>query len=73
MKTKAELNALKEEVKTLNAKLAELSDDELALVTGGTLPKDFYENVILNGANVQLSQVDQRGNNADKNAKIIYS
>ena len=35
MKTKEELNALKEEVETLNKKLAELTDDELAQVTGG--------------------------------------
>lgn len=36
MKTKEELNALKEEVETLNKKLAELSEEELMLVTGGT-------------------------------------
>ena len=35
MKTKEELNALKEEVETLNQKLAELTDEELAIVTGG--------------------------------------
>ena len=35
MKTKEELNALKEEVETLNAKLAELTDEELEQVTGG--------------------------------------
>ena len=35
MKTKEELNALKEEVETLNKKLAELSEEELELVTGG--------------------------------------
>ena len=35
MKSKEELNALKEEVETLNKKLAELSDEELAQVTGG--------------------------------------
>ena len=35
MKTKEELNALKNEVKNLNAKLAELSEDELIEVTGG--------------------------------------
>ena len=35
MKTKEELNALKEEVKTLNRKLAELTEEELAQVTGG--------------------------------------
>ena len=35
MKTKEELNALKEEVETLNKKLAELSEDELEQVNGG--------------------------------------
>ena len=35
MKTKEELNALKEEVETLNKKLAELTDEELEQVSGG--------------------------------------
>ena len=35
MKTQEELNALKEEVVTLNEKLHELTDEELAQVTGG--------------------------------------
>ena len=35
MKTKEELNVLKEEVETLNKKLAELSEEELAQVNGG--------------------------------------
>ena len=35
MKTKEELNALKEEVKALNRKLHELTDEELTEVTGG--------------------------------------
>ena len=35
MKTKEELNALKEEVETVNRKLHELTDEELAQVTGG--------------------------------------
>ena len=35
MKTKEELNALKEEVAALNKKLAELTDEELAQVAGG--------------------------------------
>lgn len=35
MKTAEELNALKEEFKALNTKLAELSEDELKQVTGG--------------------------------------
>ena len=36
MKTKEELNALKEEVETLNKKLRELTPEELEQVTGGT-------------------------------------
>ena len=35
MKTKEELNTLKEEVETVSKKLHELTDDELAQVTGG--------------------------------------
>ena len=35
MKTKEELNALKEEVETVSRKLAELSEEELTQVIGG--------------------------------------
>ena len=35
MKSKEELNALKKEVETLNKKLAELTEEELAQVSGG--------------------------------------
>ena len=35
MKTKEELNAIKEEVETLNKKLRPLTEEELAQVTGG--------------------------------------
>ena len=35
MKTKEELNAIKEEVETLNKKLAELTEEELGQVFGG--------------------------------------
>ena len=35
MKTKEELNTLKEEVEALNKKLAELNEEELAQVSGG--------------------------------------
>ena len=38
MKTPEELNALKEEVENLNKKLAELSEEELAEVSGGHRP-----------------------------------
>lgn len=41
MKSKEELKALKEEVETLNKKLAELSEDEMAAVTGGLFPIIF--------------------------------
>ena len=43
-KTQEELNALKEEVVTLNEKLHELTEEELAQVTGGALrpqPGDY--------------------------------
>ena len=36
MKTEEELNALKEEVDTLNKKLVELSEDELKEIAGGS-------------------------------------
>ena len=36
MKTKEELNALKEEIETLNKKLAELTKEELEQITGGS-------------------------------------
>ena len=42
MKTKEELNALKEEVESLNKKLAELTDEELKQVSGGVVPHDFF-------------------------------
>ena len=38
MKTKEELNTLKEKVETLNEKLAELTEEELAEVSGGLYP-----------------------------------
>ena len=38
MKTKEELNALKEEVETLNKELHELTEEELAQVSGGFEP-----------------------------------
>ena len=38
MKTKEEINELKKEYTSLNRKLAELIDEELSYVTGGTMP-----------------------------------
>ena len=40
MKTKEELDALKQEVEALNAKLTALSEDELAQVAGGNTGGD---------------------------------
>ena len=40
MKTPEELKALKSEVETMNRKLAELSEEELAQVSGGA----YYDN-----------------------------
>ena len=37
MKTKEELESLKEEMAQLKSKLVELTDEELAMVTGGQL------------------------------------
>ena len=41
MRSKEELNALKEEAETLNKKLADLTDEELAQVAGGWVYKDI--------------------------------
>ena len=49
MKTKEELNALKEEVETLNEKLHELTEDELEQVAGGT-------DITLEKASVRLGE-----------------
>ena len=46
MKAKEEPNALKEDAKTLNGKLAELTESELEQVSGGAYIKDIYEQVM---------------------------
>ena len=45
MKTKEELNALKEEVETVSRKLHELTEEELAQVSGGFYP-DFSSTLL---------------------------
>ena len=45
MKTKEELNALKEEVETLNKKLHELTEEELEQVTGGYEIFFYFKNL----------------------------
>ena len=39
MKSKEELDALKEEVEAVNEKLAELTEEEIAQVNGGVVPQ----------------------------------
>ena len=46
MKTKEELNALKEEVETVSRKLHELTEEELAQVSGGLVPGRSRERVV---------------------------
>ena len=53
MKTKEELNALKEEVETVNEKLQKLTPEELEQVNGGAkggngmaIFQDFSENIL---------------------------
>ena len=48
MKTPEELNALKKEVEALNKKLVELTEEELAQVTGGVLP--FSDETVFQGS-----------------------
>ena len=43
MKTKEELNALKEEVETVSRKLHEMTDEELAQVSGGRYIQDLVD------------------------------
>ena len=45
MKTKEELKVLKEEVETVSKKLCDLSEEELAQVTGGVLSVANLHNI----------------------------
>ena len=58
MKSKEELNAIKEEVETLNKKLVELNDEELKQVTGGVVPIIFTSAIRnLMGSGVEYNSV----------------
>ena len=59
MKTKEELNALKEEVETLNKKLRELTEEELAQVSGGArliLGENPESSVVVAESEVKLKE-----------------
>ena len=61
MKTKEELSAIKAEVETLNKKLAELSEDELAQVAGGY---NGYEIFFYNSQNLsETGEEEKKGYN----------
>ena len=72
MKTKEELNALKKEVEALNAKLAELSEEELKEVTGGkkdyTIPEDETKYVGFGGSNCYTRDPDVKADRPRHNA-----
>ena len=55
MKTKEELNALKEEVEMMNKKLHELTEEELAQVPGGVLPVPSEPDLELPGGVLPVS------------------
>ena len=59
MKSKEELNALKEEVKTVKEKLSALTDEELEQVTGG-VALDVYRLKLVIEPAVPTSGVRQR-------------
>lgn len=46
MKTKEELNVIRGEIDTLNKKLAELSEDELEMVSGGVSESGILDNIL---------------------------
>ena len=68
MKSKAELNVLKEEVETVNNKLCELTMEELEQVTGGKLDYEAYQWWKRNGQEI-VKRARQKGN-YQKVAKI---
>ena len=80
MKTKEELNAIKEEVEALNTKLAELSEEELAQVCGGLVPIPNWRGSIigLTGGscpeehNIMLTG-DFTGNSANRSGGGVYN
>ena len=69
MKTKEELNALKEEVETVSKKLRELTDEELAHVTGGAMTVTIRGMEVTNyniqngGSTLKVSEGDESAMN----------
>ena len=81
MKTKEELNIIKEEIDALNKKLYELTDEELDQVTGGLEYKIAFRSigVFVSQPGIdkdlrpeQVLQTYKKDKGSDKNAKVIY-
>ena len=76
-KTQEELNALKEEVETLNNKLKELTEEELAQVSGGLVPiPNWMGSIIsLTGGSYSEEQLtdDFTGNHANGSGGGVYN
>ena len=58
MKTKEELNTIKEEVEAVRGKLVELTDDELAEVAGGSTDKNGVLPIIFAQGIMMIHTVD---------------
>ena len=81
MKTKKELNEIKEEINALNKKLYELTDEELNQVTGGLEYKIAFRSIGVFVSQLgidkdlrpeQVLQTYKKDKGSDKNAKVIY-
>lgn len=81
MKTKEELNIIKEEIDALNKKLYELTDEELNQVTGGLEYKIAFRSIGVFVSQLgidkdlrpeQVLQTYKKDKGSDKNAKVIY-
>ena len=81
MKTKEELNIIKEEIDALNKKLYELTDEELDQVTGGLDYKIAFRSIGVFVSQLgidkdlrpeQVLQTYKKDKGSDKNAKVIY-
>ena len=63
MKTKKELNTLKEEIETVNRKFRELTEDELEQVNGGTtviIPLPFKDATVTCNCSVVSGESNER-------------
>ena len=73
MKTKEELNALKEEVEAVNQKLAELTEEELSQVSGGIIV--FENNYDGSAWTENPEEIVWHGDSdasADNDDKVVY-